>query len=40
MMQETGKPFSFHAGFNWNDTSFLQLNRFISMHALASCTTT
>ena len=34
MMEETGKPFSFHSGFNWNDPSFLQLNRFISMHAL------
>jgi predicted TIM-barrel fold metal-dependent hydrolase len=35
MMEETGKPFSFHSGFNWNDPSFLQLNRFISMHALS-----
>jgi uncharacterized protein len=35
LMEETGKPFSFHSGFNWNDPSFLQLNRFISMHALS-----
>jgi hypothetical protein len=35
MMEETGKPFVFHSGFNWNDPSFLQLNRFISMHALS-----
>ena len=35
MMEETGKPFAFHSGFNWNDPSFLQLNRFISMHALS-----
>ena len=35
MMEESGKPFSFHSGFNWNDPSFLQLNRFISMHALS-----
>src|ERR1700759_2012328 len=35
LMEEPGKPFSFHSGFNWNDPSFLQLNRFISMHALS-----
>jgi uncharacterized protein len=35
MMEEIGKPFAFHSGFNWNDPSFLQLNRFISMHALS-----
>jgi predicted TIM-barrel fold metal-dependent hydrolase len=35
MMEESGKPFSLHSGFNWNDPSFLQLNRFISMHALS-----
>ncbi len=27
---ESGKPFPFHSGFNWNDPSFLQLNRSIS----------
>ena len=25
MMEEIGKPFAFHSGFNWNDPSFLQL---------------
>jgi uncharacterized protein len=35
LMEETGKPFALHSGFNWNDPSFLQLNRFISMHALS-----
>ena len=35
LIEETGKPFAFHSGFNWNDPSFLQLNRFISMHALS-----
>lgn len=34
-IEETGKPLAFHSGFNWNDPSFLQLNRFISMHALS-----
>jgi predicted TIM-barrel fold metal-dependent hydrolase len=35
MIQETGKPLAFHSGFHWGDPSFLQLNRFISMHALS-----
>ena len=35
LMEESGKPFAFHSGFNWGDPSFLQLNRFISMHALS-----
>ena len=35
LMEETGKPLAFHSGFNWNDPSFLQLNRFLSMHALS-----
>ena len=35
LMEESGKPIAFHSGFNWNDPSFLQLNRFISMHALS-----
>jgi len=34
-IEEIGKPLTFHSGFNWNDPSFLQLNRFISMHALS-----
>jgi uncharacterized protein len=35
LIEESGKPLSFHSGFNWNDPSFLQLNRFLSMHALS-----
>ena len=35
IIEETGKPLAFHSGFNWGDPSFLQLNRFISMHALS-----
>jgi uncharacterized protein len=35
MIEESGKPLAFHSGFNWNDPSFSQLNRFISMHALS-----
>jgi predicted TIM-barrel fold metal-dependent hydrolase len=35
MIEEIGKPLAFHSGFHWGDPSFLQLNRFISMHALS-----
>jgi predicted TIM-barrel fold metal-dependent hydrolase len=35
MIEELGKPLAFHSGFHWGDPSFLQLNRFISMHALS-----
>src|SRR5262249_12979223 len=35
IIQETGKPLVFHAGPHWDDPSFTQLNRFISMHALS-----
>ncbi|MBN8963892.1 MAG: amidohydrolase family protein [Rhizobiales bacterium] len=35
MIEESGKPLAFHSGFHWNDPSFMQLNRFISMHALS-----
>ncbi len=35
MIEETGKPLIFHAGPHWDDPSFSQLNRFISMHALS-----
>ncbi len=35
MLQERGMPMTFHAGFNWNDGSMAQLNRFLSMHALS-----
>jgi uncharacterized protein len=34
-IEEIGKPLAFHAGFNWGDPSFLQLNRFISMHSIS-----
>jgi predicted TIM-barrel fold metal-dependent hydrolase len=35
MIEETGKPLAWHSGFNWDDPSFRQLNRFISMHSLS-----
>lgn len=35
MIEELGKPLVFHAGPHWDDPSFSQLNRFISMHALS-----
>jgi uncharacterized protein len=35
MIEETGKPLVFHAGPYWEDPSFAQLNRFVSMHALS-----
>jgi predicted TIM-barrel fold metal-dependent hydrolase len=35
MIEETGKPLSFHSGFHWGDPSLLQLNRFLSMHAIS-----
>ena len=35
MIEEAGKPLVFHAGPHWEDPSFSQLNRFISMHALS-----
>jgi len=34
-IEKTGKPLAFHSGFHWGDPSFLQLNRFISMHAIS-----
>lgn len=33
-LEEIGKPLAFHAGFHWGDPSQLQLNRFLSMHAI------
>lgn len=33
-LEETGMPLTFHSGFHWDDPSLLQLNRFISMHAI------
>ena len=35
MLEERGLPLAFHAGFNWEDGSMGQLNRFLSMHALS-----
>lgn len=35
MIEETGKPLAFHSGFSWQDQSMIQLNRFLSMHALS-----
>jgi predicted TIM-barrel fold metal-dependent hydrolase len=35
VIEEMGKPLAFHSGFHWGDPSFLQLNRFISMHAIS-----
>ena len=35
LIEELGKPLAFHSGFNWGDPSFVQLNRFISMHAIS-----
>jgi len=34
MIQETGKPVAFHAGYHWNDPSLATINRFVGMHAL------
>ena len=34
-IEEMGKPLAFHSGFHWGDPSFLQLNCFISMHAIS-----
>jgi predicted TIM-barrel fold metal-dependent hydrolase len=34
LLEEMGKPISFHAAYNWNDQSLSMTNRFISVHAL------
>ena len=34
-IEERGMPLGFHAGYNWNDQSMLQINRFGAMHALS-----
>jgi predicted TIM-barrel fold metal-dependent hydrolase len=34
MIQETGKPIAFHAGYHWQDQSLATINRFLGMHAL------
>jgi predicted TIM-barrel fold metal-dependent hydrolase len=33
-LEERGLPLSFHAGYNWNDQSLSQLNKFLTVHAL------
>jgi uncharacterized protein len=35
MIEESGKPIALHSGITWNERSFTQLNRFLSMHALS-----
>jgi predicted TIM-barrel fold metal-dependent hydrolase len=35
MIQESGKPLAFHAGYHWGDPSMMQINRFIGMHAIS-----
>ena len=34
LLEEMGKPLSFHAAYNWNDQSLSLTNRFIGVHAL------
>jgi hypothetical protein len=34
MIEETGMPLSFHAGYHWDDPSLKTINRFLGMHAL------
>jgi uncharacterized protein len=34
MIQESGKPIAFHAGYHWQDQSLATINRFLGMHAL------
>ena len=34
MIQETGKPIGFHAGYHWQDPSLATCNTFLGMHAL------
>jgi len=34
LLEEMGKPLSFHAAYNWNDQSMALMNRFISVHAI------
>ena len=34
LIEEMGKPLSFHAAYNWNDQSLSLTNRFIGVHAL------
>lgn len=34
MIEESGKPVAFHAGYHWQDQSLATVNRFLGMHAL------
>ena len=34
MIEESGKPLAFHAGYHWQDPSLATVNRFLGMHAL------
>jgi uncharacterized protein len=34
MIEESGKPLAFHAGYHWQDPSLATVNRFVGMHAL------
>jgi len=34
LLEEIGKPISFHAAYNWNDQALSMANRFIAVHAL------
>ncbi|MGE3645993.1 MAG: amidohydrolase family protein [Beijerinckiaceae bacterium] len=34
MIEETGMPVTFHAGYHWDDPSLKTVNRFLGMHAL------
>jgi predicted TIM-barrel fold metal-dependent hydrolase len=34
MIEETGKPLGFHAGYHWQDPSLASCNSFLGMHAL------
>ena len=34
MIEDTGKPLAFHAGYHWQDPSLATINRFLGMHAL------
>ena len=34
MIEETGKPIAFHAGYHWQDPSLATCNSFLGMHAL------
>ena len=35
MLEERGKPLTFHSGYHWGDESMKQCNRFISMHSIS-----